>query len=160
MTHVDVSEKIDGVNPLCGRRYTVGETFYHSPLDKLSEFGKAADITCPVCADVLKRVKAGQTPADAVTASVKASPSRIAPTAAPSKLSRVFAASDPVLLKGRGHRPTVNSSLNQDLPLSTEGSVKAAITIPPTASRAPARECGQPGTVRHADEGKSITKPA
>jgi hypothetical protein len=70
VTHIDVSEKIDGLIPLCGRRYTINETFYYSNKDKLAAFDKADLLTCSVCSDVLKRVKAGQTPEEAVADAV------------------------------------------------------------------------------------------
>lgn len=67
MTHVDVSEKVNAITPLCGKRDMVGETYYYSPKDELRDFGKLDEITCTVCHAIIQKVKAGVVLEHAVT---------------------------------------------------------------------------------------------
>lgn len=55
--HVDVSDKVNEIKPLCGRSLR-GDYFTYWPEDELNIFPHT-NVTCPKCLSILEKVKAG-----------------------------------------------------------------------------------------------------
>lgn len=60
MTHIDTSQKINAITPLCGRVHRNDDYIYcEASQGELRAFPYLKEITCPVCKAIVHKVQSG-----------------------------------------------------------------------------------------------------